>query len=172
MADAARGLLLQQVVHDAVARVQIGVDSRLTDVVDQIEVEVVHLALAQLLRKNFPDPGHIGQVIAGEFVRQIEAVPGVALQRPADGQLAGPAVIAPGSVKVVDSVGQGIVHQALGLLLVHLFVPPLHHGEAGAAESQGGQLQRLKGAVDHSQSLLSAARDRAGLGQNLKGRVS
>ena len=87
VADAALGLLLQQIVQNAVLRVQVGVDVHFADVVKQVEVEIIHSALLQLLFKYLLYLGHIGQVIAWKLGGQIKALPGVFLQRPANGQL-------------------------------------------------------------------------------------
>ena len=60
MADTAAPLLLHQIVVDAVLRVQVGVDVHLTDVVEEIEIKIVHPALFQLLLKNLLHLGHVG----------------------------------------------------------------------------------------------------------------
>ena len=133
--DAAVSLLLHEIVIDAVPGVQIGVDVHLAHVVEEIEVEVVHPALLQLLLEDLPHPGHVGQVVAGELVRQIEAVPGVFGQRPAHHQLGVAVVIAIGGVVVVDPVGHGVVHHGLGGGLVDAGVVPVQDGQAHAAHA-------------------------------------
>ena len=60
VADTAAPLLLHQIVVDAVLRVQVGVDVHLTDVVEEIEIKIVHPALFQLLLKNLLHLGHVG----------------------------------------------------------------------------------------------------------------
>lgn len=77
VADTAAPLLLHQIVVDAVLRVQIGVDVHLTDVVEEIEIKIVHPALFQLLLKNLLHLGHVGQVVTGELVGNVKFFPGM-----------------------------------------------------------------------------------------------
>ena len=154
MADAAVLLLLHQIVEDAVLGVQIGVDVLFAYVVEQIEVKVIHLALPQLLLKDLLHLGHVGQVIAGELVRQIKAVPGMPGQGPAHHQLRGAVVVAPGGVVVVDPVGHGAVHQLLGGGFIDPAVVPLQHRQAHTAQAQGRQLQALEFFIQHPGILL------------------
>ena len=158
VADAAVLLLLHEIVKDAVLGVQVGVDVHLAHVVKQIEVEIIHPALFQLLLKDLPYLGHVGQVIAGELVSQIEPVPGVLGQGLSHHQLGIAAVVAPGGVVVVHPAGHGLVHQSGGRRLVHLGVVPVHDGQAHTAHTQGGQLQVLKFFVDHMSLPLSRGR--------------
>ena len=149
MADAAVFLLLHQIVIDAVLGVQVGVNVHLTHIVEQIEVEVVHLALLELLLEDLLHLGHVGQVIAREFVGNIEFLPGIPGQGLAQRQLGVAVVIAPGGVVVVHPAGHSLVHHLEGGRLVHLGVVPVNNGQAHAAHTQGGQLQILKPFVDH-----------------------
>ena len=80
--------------------------------------KVFRLAFLQLPFKNFPHLAHVGKVIAGEFVGQIEAVPGVAFQDPAYDRLGVSAVVAPGGVVVVDAALHGPGDELGGLHLV------------------------------------------------------
>ena len=84
--DAAVFLLLQQVVQNAVLGIQVGVDVHLAHIVEQVKVKVVHPALLQLFLEDLLYLAHVAQIIAGEFVGQIELVPGIGGQSPADGQ--------------------------------------------------------------------------------------
>ena len=149
VADAAVLLLLHQVVIDAVLGVQVGVDVHLAHVVEQVEVEVVHLALFELFLEDLLHLGHVGQVVAGEFVGNVEFLPGIPGQSLAQRQLGVAAVVAPGGVVVVHAAGHGLVHHLKGGRLVHLGVVPVNDGQAHAAHAQGGQLQILKLFVDH-----------------------
>ena len=149
VADAAVFLLLHQIVIDAVLGVQVGVNVHLTHIVEQIEVEVVHLALLELLLEDLLHLGHVGQVIAGELVGNVEFLPGIPGQGLAQRQLRVAVVIAPGGVVVVHTAGHGLVHHLEGSRLVHLGVVPVNNGQAHAAHTQGGQLQILKLFVDH-----------------------
>ena len=65
--DPARGLLLLEVGIDAVLGVQIGVDVHFADVVKEVEIEIVHLALFQLLLENLFHLAHVVQAVAGEL---------------------------------------------------------------------------------------------------------
>ena len=116
---------------------------------EEVEVEVLHLTFLQLGLEDLRHLVHVGQVVAGEFVSQIEALPGVGGQRLADGQLRVAAVVAPGSIVVVDAVRHGVGYHLLHRRLVYLVVLPIHHRQTHAAHAQGGQLQILKCFIDH-----------------------
>ena len=149
MPDAAVLLLLHQVVMDAVPGVQVGVDVHLAHIVEEIEVKVVHLALFQLRFEDLLNFRHIGQVVAGKFVGDVKAVPGMSGQGPAQDQLRVAAVVAPGGVVVVDAVGHGVVHHLRRGVLVHPGIVAADDRQAHAAHAQSGQLQILKVPVDH-----------------------
>ena len=156
--DAAIGLLGGEVGIDAVLGVQVGVDVHFADIVEEVEVEVVHLALLQLLLEYLLHFAHVVQVVARELGGQIEALPGILGQGAAHRQLGLAAVVAPGGVVVVDAVLHGVVHHLLSGGLVDLSVLPLQHRQAHGAQAQGGQPDVLKLLVDHVVFLLLARR--------------
>ena len=121
---------------------------------EEVEVKVVHLALLQLLVKDFLHLVHVGQVVAGKFGGQKEAVPGVFLQNPAHDGLRIAGVVAPGGVVVVDPRLHGLGPQLGGLFLIWLGIIGVgvvsgHGGQAHAAKAQGGELSVLKLLVNH-----------------------
>ena len=154
MADAAVFLLGQQVVIGAVLGVQVGVDVHLAHVVEQVEVEVLHLAFLQLLLENLLHLAHVGQVVAGELGGQVELLPGMAGQGLAHHQLGVAVVVAPGGVVVVDAPGHGLVHHGKSGGLVNFGIVPIHHRQAHGAHAQGGELYILKIAINHGYTLL------------------
>ena len=91
-------------------------------VVEQIKVKVFHPAPLELCLKDFFYLIHVGQVVAGELVRQIKAVPGVPAQCFAQGGFGIAVVITPGGVKVVDALFDGVVYHLFHGGLVDLAV--------------------------------------------------
>ncbi len=141
MADSAVLFLFHQVGEDAVLLVvQVGVDVHLAEVVKQVKIKVIHAALLELPFKNLLYLGHIGQIVSGELIREIEAVPGVLGQGLSQRGFRIAGMITPGGVVVIDAVGHGIVHQLLGGGGVNSGVVALQHGQAHSAHAQGGQL--------------------------------
>ena len=110
---------------------------------------MVHLALLELLLEDLLHLGHVGQVVAGKFVGNVEFLSGIPGQGLAQRQLGVAVVVAPGGVVVVHAAGHGLVHHLEGSRLVHLGVVPVNDGQTHTAHAQGGQLQILKLFVDH-----------------------
>ena len=109
VADAPAPLLLGKVGEDAVALVYIVVDVHLAHVVEEIEVEVVRLALLQLRLKDLFHLVHIGKVVAGELAGKIVAAARVPRKELARDALRFAVVIPPGGVVIVDAAAHGIV---------------------------------------------------------------
>ena len=178
MADAARLFLLEQVRDRAVLGiVEIRVDVELAHVVRQVEVEVVHLALLELLLEDLLHLAEVGQIVAGELVRQVERIARMACERTADHQLGVAAVVAPRGVEVVDAVLERVVDHRRGGGLVDGVVVAVDHRQAHAAHGVQRQLLILEIAIlhrlppwntPHEQRALAAApgsaRQDAGLG--------
>ncbi len=154
--DAAVGFLGGKVSVDAVLGIQVGIDVHFADIVEEVEVEIVHLALFQLGLEDLLHPAHVVQVVAWELGGQIEALPGAPGKGPAQGQLGLAAVVAPGGVIVVDAMLHGVVHHLLSGGLVDLGVFPLQHRQTHGAQAQSGQPDVLKLLVDHIVFLLMA----------------
>mgnify|MGYP003310873999 CR=1 FL=1 len=115
-------LLLQQIRDDVPPRVLIDPDGVFVDVVQQIEIKILHAALLQL---PFEDIRHIicrRDLMAGELVRQIEALPRIILQNLPDDSLRLAGVIGPGGIEVVDALPDGGVGHGRGQFLVDAFV--------------------------------------------------
>ena len=118
----------------------------------QVEIEVVHLTLLQLLGKDVRWVRVAGERMAGVFGGQVKAVPGMLFQAAAYHRLGQILHIGPGGVEIIDAVGQRIVHHRLG----GVFVDGAVHrgGQAHGAEAQQGQVQVLKITIDHIVALL------------------
>ena len=147
MPDPAIFLLLQQIRDDVPPRVLIDPDGVFVDVVQQIEIKILHAALLQL---PFEDIRHIicrRDLMAGELVRQIEALPRIVLQDLPDDSLRLAGVIGPGGIEVVDALPDGGVGHGRGQFLVDAFV--LVQRQPHRAEAELRQLQILKRFVDH-----------------------
>ena len=118
----------------------------------QVEIEVVHLTLLQLLGKGVLRVRVAGERMAGVFGGQVKAVPGMLFQAAAYHRLGQILHIGPGGVEIIDAVGQRIVHHRLGGVLVDGAVR--RGGQAHGAEAQQGQVQVLKITIDHIVALL------------------
>src|SRR5699024_6471492 len=94
VADAPGALLLQQVVKNAVLRVEAHVDVFLVDVVEKVKVKVVRAAAAQLLFEYLFHTRDVLHGKSGELVGEVEAAARHAGERAAHGVLAVAAVIA------------------------------------------------------------------------------
>ena len=154
--DAPGLLLAEQVLQHAVVRVQIGAHVALVYVVKEVEVEVVHAALLQLLLEDglHPVRPDVGHVVAGEFGGQEPALPRITGQHAAHHPLGIAVVIAIGRVKVVGPPLHGQGHHLGHRRLVHVAVPTAgQQRQPHAAEAQHGQAQVLKVLVDHGMSL-------------------
>ena len=147
VADAAKLFLLQEVVHDAPAGVGIGLDGLLVHVVQQVEVEVIHLALAQLLLEDGGGIVALADLMARELRGQVVAVPGIGREHAAQHGFGLSAVVGPGGVDVVHTALEGQAHHLGHLHLVHLALRVA--GQAHRTEAQQGELLILKAAVDH-----------------------
>ena len=135
MTDASLGLLLQQIGNGVIGRVvQIGVDVLFIDVVQQVEVKIFGAALFELLLKDLLHMAEVGDVIAGELGGKTVAFPGILGQQLARHAFGIPLVVAPGGVKIVDAVPDGIVDHFGRLCLVNLRVVAAagqaHHAKA------------------------------------------
>ena len=150
--DAAQTLLLHKVVDDAPLGVGVDIHIVFIDVVQQVEIEVVHLTLLQLLGKGVRRVRVAGERMAGVFGGQVKAVPGMLFQAAAYHRLGQILHIGPGGVEIIDAVGQRIVHHRLGGVLVDGAVH--RGGQAHGAEAQQGQVQVLKITIDHIVALL------------------
>ena len=147
MPDPAVLLLFQQIRDDVPPRVLIDPDGVFVDVVQQIEIKILHAALLQL---PFEDIRHIicrRDLMAGELVRQIEALPRIILQNLPDDSLRLAGVIGPGGIEVVDALPDGGVGHGRGQFLVDAFV--LAQRQPHRAEAELRQLQILKRFIDH-----------------------
>lgn len=135
--------------------IQIGVDIHLADVVEEVEIEAIHPAFFQLLLEDLLHPVHIGEVVAGEFVREEKAVPRVAGKQLPHDELGPPAVIAPRGVEIVDSPLDRVIDHFFRRGLVDPRVVPVDDGQAHGAQPERGELQILKVFVDHVRFPLS-----------------
>ena len=118
MTDAAVLLLLQKIVDDSPAGIGIRLDGLLVHIVQQVEVEILHAALLELLLKDGSGVVAVADLVAGVFGGQIEALAVKVLQHPADDPLGHAAVVGIGGVEIVDAVVHGIAdHVRRGFLV-------------------------------------------------------
>ena len=150
--DAAQALLLHKIVDDAPPGIGVNIHVVFIDVVQQVEIEVVHLTLLQLLGKGVRRVRVAGERMAGVFGGQVKAVPGMLFQAAAYHRLGQILHIGPGGVEIIDAVGQRIVHHRLGGVLGNGAVH--RGGQTHGAEAQQGQVQVLKITIDHIVALL------------------
>ena len=145
--DAALLLLLDEIVHDAPTRIVVYMYRVFIHVVQQIEVEVLHLALLQLLLKDVGGIIGLRHHVAGELGGQIEAVPGILFQAFAHHDLRPVLHIGPRGVVIIHPVFHGVVHHLLGLRRVDLAV--FQYRQAHGAKAQHGKPGSLEVTVNH-----------------------
>ena len=140
MTNASVFLLCCQVVVNPVSRVEILIDVQLADIVDQIEVKILHAAFFKLFLEDLLDFVHVGQVVAGKLVGQIKAFPRMSGQGPAQDQLRVAAVVAPGGVVIVDSALHGAGDHFVDQLLIHARIVAVDHGQPHGAHAERRKL--------------------------------
>ena len=148
VADTPVFLLLQQIREDVPALVFVDGDGIFIDVVQQIEIEILHAALFQL---PFEHALHViarRDLVSRELVGQIKALARVLLQNFTDDEFRLAAVIRPGSIKIVDALRNGLQRHGGSLLRVDGFVLPQR--QPHRAEPELRKLQALKVLIDHS----------------------
>ena len=151
MTDAAPLLLLHKVIHDAPPRIVVYTNGILINIVHQIKIKVLHLALFQLLLKNVRRIIGLRHHVAGKLCGQIKAFSGLFLQAGAHHRLRMILHIRPCGIEVIHSMVQGVVYHALRQCGIDLSV--LQHRQTHGAKAQHRQLYSLKVPVDHRVSL-------------------
>ena len=151
MTDAAPLLLLHKVIHDAPPRIVVHADGVFIDVVQQIKIKVLHLALFQLLLKNIRRIVALRHHVAGKLCGQIKAFSGMLFQAGAHHRLRMILHIRPCGIEVIHSMVHGVVHHGLRQCGIDLSV--LQHRQTHGAKAQHRQLYSLKVPVDHLISL-------------------
>ena len=111
---------------------------------EEVEIEIVHLAALKLRRENFLRLGKVLCQIAGELCGKIVRLARVFTQNAAYHRLGLPLVIGPRGVIIVHTVLHRIAHDGLCLRFVDLAGIAVQDGEAHTAESQRGKLDILK----------------------------
>ena len=130
--------------------VHVPVDVEFADVVQEVEVEVVHLAFLQLFREDLLVLAEVAEVVSGELGGEPVAVARVSGEGLAHDGLGGPHVVSPGGVEVVDARSVGLVHQGLGLGYVHLSVVSVDDRQAHGTETHHRKPFSLIVSVDHA----------------------
>ena len=136
MLDTAFPLLLYEIIDNSPAFIRVDLDGVFVDIVQQIKVKVVHAAFFELF---FKDRG--GIVAAAELMPRILGgkvitLSGIAGQRSPNHLFRHPAVIGVCGVKVIDAVGNGVVHHFIHLFFVNLSRISTDHRQAHCAEAQ------------------------------------
>ena len=166
MPDPAGLFLLDQILHNAHRFIGIEIDGVLVQVVEMVDVEIIHAALLQLRLKNLgrvrevdlparearegqPTVLGLHQHVTGEFAHKMIALPGINGKRLPRHQLALPLVIAIGGVEIVDAVLIGISDERDGLLLINR-APLTLRGEPHAAEPETGKFPFMEFEILHS----------------------
>ena len=144
--------LLHKVIHNAPSLVHVGGNGVFVYVVQQIKVEVLHAALFQLFLEGGGRVIMAADLMAGILVRQIPALSGVAAESLAYGDLGSAAVVGSGSVKVVYTVGESVVHHLIHGFLVNAAV--FQHRQSHSAKAQCRQGKLLEFFVYHKHTSL------------------
>ena len=146
MFDAAQLFLLDEIFGDLPALIQIGVDGIFVHVVQKIKIEIFHAALFELRFKHGGRVVAFRDLMAGEFIRQIKAFPGVLFQNIADHLFGKAGMVGHGGIKIIHAVGKGIIRH-----LFHQF--PIDFsvllGQAHEPKTQQGQFLVFECAFQH-----------------------
>ena len=113
------------------------------------KIEILDLAAPELLGEYLPRLREVGEVVAGELVREIEGLAREGGERLADGDLALAAVVAPGGVEIVDAVLDAVFRHLGDGGEVDVVDGALGVGQAHAAHAEVGELHALEIAVYH-----------------------
>ena len=122
---AAVRLLLKEVIKVLILGVAVVVYGVLVDVMQQVEVEVFHAALFELLLKDRfgVELLHtLDDLMSRKLIGKIKALPRVAREGLAYGKLGAAAVIGIGRVKVIDPARNSTVDHAVELLLIDVLI--------------------------------------------------
>ena len=151
MLDAAQSFLLLEVIQDAPPGVKVNLHGLLIHIVQQVEVKIIHAALAKLLLKDLSRMVAVaGDLMTGILGGEIVAVAGICFQHSANDPLGRSAVIGIGGIEIVHAVLYGIVHHFADLCLIDTAVSL--RWQAHGAKTQQGQLLILKLAQNHGQT--------------------
>ena len=146
-------LLLHKVIHNAPAGIGVGVDGLLVHIVQQVEVEIIHTTLPQLLLEDIGGVVARSNLMPGVLGGQVPRVPGIVPQHPADDPLRFAPVVGIGRVEVVHAVRHGVGGHGPHLVFVHRAVR-LQRQPHGA-EAQQSQPLPLKNPLNHASSSVS-----------------
>ena len=147
MAYAAALFLLDEVIDDAPLGIGVHRQRVFIDVVHQIKIEILNAAFLELILEHGGGVVGFAELMAGEFCRQIEALPRMAGERAPHDQLGQPAVIGIGGVKVVHALLDGPVDHFIDLLFIDRAVR--QRGQAHRAKAELRERQILKSIVNH-----------------------
>ena len=117
--NSAQALLLLEIVQNVPFGVHVDLHGFFVDVVQQVEVEVVHAAFFQLFLKDFGGVIAIAEnLVTGVLGGEVIAVPGVFAQHPAHHPLGLAAMVGIGGVEVIHPGLHGHLRHAGDLRLV------------------------------------------------------
>lgn len=157
----AQFLLPNEEINNAELPVEIVFDGGFVNVVHKVEVEVLNAAFFELVgkdRRGVRSLGLIVDLVTGVFVGEIELIPRMPRQSPADGDLGAAAVVGVSGVKVVYAVLDGVVGHFIDLGLIDVGLSAAgEEGQAHGAEAQHGELFALKITIYHNCTLFKTA---------------
>ena len=117
--------LLHQIRKNMVFLIKVCVYVHLTDIVEQVEVEITDPTFLKLTFKNFLHLIHIRQIIPRELGSKIIILSRVLVQYPSHDNLRIPSVVSPCRVIIIDALFHGICDHLCGLLFINLCVIPI-----------------------------------------------
>ena len=111
---------------------------------EEIEVEVFHAGLSELLGEDLTDLRHVPEIVPGELICNVEALTWMRSQRLAHNDLGVSVMVSPCRIKVVDAGSKSFVHHFLCAFDVDLRVVPVDDRKPHRTESQRRDLYVLK----------------------------
>ena len=139
MPDASLFFLFHKIVQYAPAFIHIGLNRVLVNIMQEVEVKILHSAFLQLFFKYCRRVIGITDLMAGILGRQIEGFSRMPCQSLAQNDLRIAGMIRERRVKIIDSVFQCVVHHTEDLFFVDLRRIRFHHGKPHRTKSKTRQ---------------------------------
>ena len=157
MADLTFVSFLDQVIVDAIFRIEICINIHFTYVMEKVEIEVIVTGLLQLFREDLLYLRHIREIIPRELIREIITVARVLPERLAQDDLRVAVMVSECCIKVIDSCVKSLIHHLLCKFHIDLAVISVDHGKTHGAKAECRKLNVLKISIQHRKILLHFA---------------
>ena len=139
-----------EIFQNTPLRIHVSFNGLFIHVVQQIEIEIVHAALLQLLFENGGGIIVADDLVAGIFGGQIIGRAGIFLQDFSDHDFGKAVVIGPGGIKIVDALCKCLGKHLSSCGFVHYTFSVGNHGKTHTSQTQGREFFAFKIFINHS----------------------